>query len=799
MRVFGRMSQRLTAIPEDTSVMEPDLAFPTAMSLQIRTARGASAGAAGQGEPPHVKVPYINERKKYELIIAASGQVVYDYDLASGDIVWSGSLEKVLGYQPGEMGGVDEWTERIHPEDRDEALRLLELSEKNRETYDVDYRFRHKNGSFRWVHDRGFFLIEDDKNVRRMIGMMQDIHERKQAGLLQNAVYRIAQAADAASGLKDLFRSVHGIIATVMPAGNFYIAHYDEENDLISFPYFVDEVDPPPPPLRPGKGLTEHVIQTGKSLLCDQATDMGLRSRGEVEVVGAPSAIWLGVPLIVDGKTTGAMVVQHYSDPAAYGEAELRMLEFVSSQVARSIERKRAEQALGQERDRIQKYLDIAEVMLLALDRQGTIVMINRKGARILGYQEEELLGKSWFDTCIRKEDREQVRTVFEEIMSCHSERQEYYENFVVTKSGDERKIAWHNVIVMDDAGQAQGALSSGEDVTDHLRAKNALADSEELYRRLVAAIPDMIIRTDLDGNILFGNEVAVRLGGFKDMADLAGRNIFSFVLPEDRERAAVNVKLLFTKRLGPQEYGLVLREGVRTQFEVNGSVLRDPDGKPYGVVYLCRDITERNLAEEGMREGLVKLRTTLKASIDSLASAIEMRDPYTAGHQERVTRLARAIALEMGLDAERVEAIEIAGVIHDIGKLYVPAEILSKPTKLNELEYSMIKMHAQVGYTILSKIDFPWPIANIVHQHHEAVNGSGYPQGLTGKDILLEAKILTVADVVEAMSSHRPYRPALGIQTALDEISQKRGILFDREVVDACLRLFRERNFKFD
>jgi putative nucleotidyltransferase with HDIG domain len=152
-----------------------------------------------------------------------------------------------------------------------------------------------------------------------------------------------------------------------------------------------------------------------------------------------------------------------------------------------------------------------------------------------------------------------------------------------------------------------------------------------------------------------------------------------------------------------------------------------------------------------------------------------------------------------MGLAEERVEAIEIAGVIHDIGKLYVPAEILSKPTKLSDLEYSMIKMHSQVGFTILSKIDFPWPIAQIVHQHHEAINGSGYPQGLAGKDILLEAKILCVADVVEAMSSHRPYRPALGIKAALAEITQKQGILYDREVVDACLKLFREKNFKFE
>ena len=781
MRIFGRDN--------------PPLFGPAAASPEVRDA----PVTALQTEAKPYKAPYINERKKYELIIAASGQIVYDYDLPSGDIVWSGRLEQVLGFEPQEMGGVAEWAERIHPDDREEALRLLDLAERDRITYDVDYRFRHKNGSYRWLHDRGFFLIEDDRNLRRMIGMMQDIHDRKQAEILQNAVYRIAQAADTSAGLEGLFRSVHAIIGTVMPAGNFYIALYDGAQDLISFPYFVDEEDSPPEPKKPGKGLTEYVIRTGRPLLCDEAADRELRARGEVEVVGAPSAIWLGVPLIVDGKTTGAMVVQHYTSPTAYGHRELRMLEYVSSQVARSIERKRAEQVLGQERDRIQKYLDVAEVMLLALDRQGTIIMINRKGARILDYREEELLGKSWFDTCLPAEDRETVRRVFKEIMAGRVAKQEYYQNFVLTKSGEERKIAWHNTIVTDDAGQAQGTLSSGEDITDHLKAKNALADSEELYRRLVASIPDLIVRTDLQGNILFVNDVAVRLTGAENAQSLAGRNVFDLVDPEDRDKAVLAFRRLFDEKIGPQEIGLTFKPGVRTPFEIDGAVLRDPDGMPYGIVYLCRDITERKRAETDLREGLTKLRTTLKASIDSLSSAIEMRDPYTAGHQERVTRLARAIAREMELAEERIEAIEIAGVIHDIGKLYVPAEILSKPTKLTEIEYALIKMHAQAGYTILSKIDFPWPIARIVHEHHELINGSGYPQGLAGKDILLEARILCVADVVEAMSSHRPYRPALGVGAALGEIAQKRGILYDREVVDACLRIFRDKQFKFD
>ena len=797
MRIFGRMPQRLAETPEDRSVLGPfSPAGPPAMSIEIQPAAGMSAGATVRTEPRHVKVPYINERKKYDLIIAASGQIVYDYDLTTGDIIWTGSLEQVLGYEREEMGGIEEWAEMIHPEDRTEALRLLEVAEKDRGTYDVDYRFRHKNGSYRWLHDRGFFLIEDDRNVRRMIGMMQDINDKKQAELLQNAVYRIAQAADKSAGLSDLFESVHNIIGTVMPAGNFYIARYDDEEDLISFPYFVDEEDTPPAPKKPGKGLTEYVIRTGKPLLCDEATDRDLRGRGEVEVVGAPSAIWLGVPLIVDGKTTGAMVVQHYSDPNACGAAELRMLEFVSSQVARSIKRKRAEEALRGSEQRLSLHIQKTPLAVIEWDTQFRVLQWNDAAEHIFGFPAADAMGQH-AAFIVPERYKDHVDQVWAELMANKGGERSTNEN--VTKDGRTIFCEWYNTSLINSRGQVIGAASLVQDVTERKRAEDALRDSEELHRRLVAAIPDMIIRTDLAGNIVFANEIAMRLSGFPGVEGLVGRNVFSFVAPEDLEKAVRTSKVMFEKKIGPQEIGLVFKGRPGVKFEIDGAVLRDQGGAPYGVVYLCRDITERKQAESSLREGLIKLRTTLKASIDALASAIEMRDPYTAGHQERVTRLARAIALEMGLDKERVEAIEIAGVIHDIGKLYVPAEILSKPTKLSDLEYSMIKMHAQVGYTILSKIDFPWPIAQIVHQHHEAINGSGYPQGLSGKDILLEAKILCVADVVEAMSSHRPYRPALGIQAALAEITQKRGILYDREVVDACLKLFREKNFKFE
>jgi putative two-component system response regulator len=209
--------------------------------------------------------------------------------------------------------------------------------------------------------------------------------------------------------------------------------------------------------------------------------------------------------------------------------------------------------------------------------------------------------------------------------------------------------------------------------------------------------------------------------------------------------------------------------------------------------------LAERNRAEKELKHSLEKLQKTIEGVVQTMALTIEIRDPYTAGHQQRVTSLACAIAKEMGLSQKQIDGIRMAGIIHDLGKMSIPAEILSKPTRLTDIEFSLIKAHPQVGYNILKTIEFPWPVAQIVLQHHERMDGSGYPQGLSGEDILMEARILATADVVEAMASHRPYRPALGIDKALEEISQKRGILFNPKVVDTCMKLFNEKGFKFE
>jgi PAS domain S-box-containing protein/putative nucleotidyltransferase with HDIG domain len=790
------------ATEEYTARRKDGTTFPVLITARTLLRAGRPAGLLGT-------VMDVSERQKADQALRESEEYFRSMIEKSSDIITvmdtdgvmryvSPSIEKVLGYRPEELIGMNGFS-LVHPEDlerisaREDYLKVLGAPGAASPT--VELRDLHKNGTWRHLEVSARSILGRDGRLT-IVTNGRDVTERKRAERLQNAVYQIAQAADESPSLDDLFRSVHASIRSVMAANNFYIALYDAVNDLISFPYFVDEVDAPPPPLKASKGLTEYVIRTGKPLLCDEATDLELRGRGEVEVVGAPSAIWIGVPLIVERKTIGVMVVQHYSNPNAYGLPELRMLEYVSSQVAKSIERKRTEEALRKSEQRLSLHIQQTPLGVIEWDGGFRVLQWNLAAERIFGWTAAESIGRhAAFIVPDRFKDH--VEQIWQDLMSGKGGTRSTNEN--ATKDGRTIFCEWYNTTLKDGEGQVIGVASLVEDVTEQNQAGEALRDSEELHRKLLASIPDMIIRTDLEGKILFANDIAARAVGPSGSADLTGRSIFSFVASEDLESATASTKIMFEKRIGPQQYSLVLEGGKKVPYEINGAVLRNPDRTPYGMIFLCRDITDRKQAETDLHQSLKKLRLTLKSAIDALASAIELRDPYTAGHQERVTRLACAVAAEMGLAEERIEGIQIAGLIHDIGKLYVPAEILSKPAKLNELEYSMIKMHCQVGFTILSKIDFPWPIAEIVHQHHETINGSGYPQGLAGKDILLEARILCVADVVEAMSSHRPYRPALGVPAALDEISQKRGILYDREVVDACLKVFSERNFKFD
>jgi putative nucleotidyltransferase with HDIG domain/PAS domain S-box-containing protein len=243
----------------------------------------------------------------------------------------------------------------------------------------------------------------------------------------------------------------------------------------------------------------------------------------------------------------------------------------------------------------------------------------------------------------------------------------------------------------------------------------------------------------------------------------------------------------------------LVTSSGEKLPISSSVAPIANEQGELLGAVFVFRDIAEKKKAEESLRRSVAQLRQTLEETVSALAAMSEKRDLYTAGHQQRVAHLACAMAEEMGLQGDRVNGLRVAGKLHDIGKISVPAEILAKPSRLTPIEMSIMKTHSEAGFEILKRVSFPWPVARMVLQHHERLDGSGYPEGLRGDEIMLEARILAVADVVEAMSSHRPYRATLGLERALDEVGMHKGGLYDPEAVDACLRLFQHKNFTFE
>lgn len=281
-----------------------------------------------------------------------------------------------------------------------------------------------------------------------------------------------------------------------------------------------------------------------------------------------------------------------------------------------------------------------------------------------------------------------------------------------------------------------------------------------------------------------------------KIYGDPTGKKCYEYFMDKDEPCAVCGALKAMQTQASTLSEEILLKEGNRPT-QVTTIPYKDDDGTLY-FAQVKVDITERKQTEENLKNTLAKLRQSLGGIIKAMALTVESRDPYTAGHQRRVADLARAIADEMHLSKDQVEGIRIAGVIHDLGKISIPAEILSKPGRISDIEFSLIKTHSQVGFDILQSIEFPWPVAQIVYQHHERMDGSGYPRGLAGENILMEARVLMVADVVEAMSSHRPYRTALGVDKALEEISKNSGLVYDAKVVEACLRLFTEKKFAF-
>ncbi|MFO7984617.1 MAG: response regulator [Desulfatiglandaceae bacterium] len=322
-------------------------------------------------------------------------------------------------------------------------------------------------------------------------------------------------------------------------------------------------------------------------------------------------------------------------------------------------------------------------------------------------------------------------------------------------------------------------------------RATRELLSINRHFEVILEKMAEGILEITADQRIVYANQPVLQLTEKPEEA-LLGSRLDELFSREDGERIG---EVLRAVPDGPQYITEAAPLLLNNYLVTLSAILID--GKTQTTIIIMNNVSDRKLAEKQLKLSMETLKKSLFGTIQAMALLVERRDPYTAGHQKRVNSLACAIANEMDLDKKRLEGLSMAALIHDIGKIALPAAILSKPTHLNDMEFSLLKRHPQVAYEILNTIDFPWPLAKIVIQHHERMDGSGYPNGLSGDQIMMEARILAVADVVEAMASHRPYRPALGIDAALKEISANRGTLYDEKVVDTCLFLFKEKGFQ--
>ncbi|MFA5866505.1 MAG: HD domain-containing phosphohydrolase [Actinomycetota bacterium] len=337
-------------------------------------------------------------------------------------------------------------------------------------------------------------------------------------------------------------------------------------------------------------------------------------------------------------------------------------------------------------------------------------------------------------------------------------------------------------------------ALDEHKANADRKHAEDAVRKSEKRWKLLVTNIPDYVAILDDDDRYIFLNHYAK---GYSEK-DVTGNSVYDYVEPKSIPIFRDALKWGRSENKKQEfEHKALGDEGTYRLFEDVAIPITEEDGVS-NIIVVSHDITDRRAAEKEQARSYRQLELTLEGTVNALSAVGEHRDPYTAGHQERVTQLACAIAEEMKLSPEIYNDIRIAGKLHDIGKIEIPSEILSKPGRLTDIEFSMVKVHSRVGFDILKTAELPCQVAEIVLRHHERIDGSGYPNGLKADDIQIGAKIMAVADVVEAMSSHRPYRAALGIDKALEEIEQNKGKLYDPEVVDACLKLFRKKGFKF-
>jgi PAS domain S-box-containing protein/putative nucleotidyltransferase with HDIG domain len=448
------------------------------------------------------------------------------------------------------------------------------------------------------------------------------------------------------------------------------------------------------------------------------------------------------------------------------------------------------EQAHASER-MYRRIVELAEEGIWAIDDKERTAFVNSQMAEILGYETEEMLGHVVTDFLFAEDLDDHVERMSERRRG----QQGRYQRRFKRKDGSEVWTEASVVAELGPDGRLLGTFGMFTDISERKRAVDALRESEDRFEEFADHFPGHLFMQDEERRYVYVNQHEAKNG------DVPSEEWLGKTPSQVWEAAiALGTEANVQRALDGEVVDIVeLWEAPGFREHLHSIYFPIPrSGKPPLVGGISIDVTQLVDAEGEVRRQAEQLRRTVEGAVLAMSHVVETRDPYTAGHERRVAELSTAIAAEMGMDGEDLTALRLAGLIHDIGKVAVPAEILSKPGRLSAVEFDLIKQHAQTGFDILAAIDFGQPVAEMVLQHHERLDGSGYPRGLSAAEILPEARILAVADVVEAMSSHRPYRAALGMEAALAEIREHAGVRYDADVAAACFRVVEEQGFQF-
>jgi len=670
------------------------------------------------------------------------------------------AMARMLGYDSPEelISSVTNIGEQIymHPEDRSAIVNTLK--EKG-VVEGIELQHRRKDGSLFWALANVRTVKDKAENILRFEGTYEDITERKQADAELKESKALFEAVVENIPLMIFLKESTDLRFVIFNRAGEELLGYDR-SDLMG----KNNLDLFPPE------QAAHFMAKDREVL-----------DGEADMLDIPEE-----PILTARK--GQRLFHTRKVCIRGSDGTTKYLLGISEDIT---EHKQAEGELKQQADAMEASADGIAI----LNEDQNYVYVNEAHAKIYGYDSsEELIGKSWHVLY----DEDELQRFDNDIMPKFI-RKRQWRGEATGKKKDGSAFSQEVSLTGLDNG---GLICVVRDITERKRAEESLKLSEQKYRNIFENVIEGIFQTTPEGHFFTVNPVLAHIFGYNSAEEMIGAitNIGRqlYANPDDR-----NEFLRILQERGTVtgfEVHLKRKDGNTFWASINARAVKDETGDtPYSVEGTIEDITSRKLAEEELKQTLEKLRKSLIGTIQALSLTVETRDPYTAGHQKSVSNLARAIAQEMGLPKDTIDNIRMAGAIHDIGKISVPAEILSKPGKLSDIEFSLIKVHSQSGYDILKDVGLPYPVAEIVLQHHERLDGSGYPQGLNDDQILPEAKIVAVADVVEAMSSHRPYRPAKGIDAALEEIKKNKGTLYDTQVVEACLRLFRENGFSFE